>query len=86
MKSQNLNKNNRRQNLKIHPNNNNFCPKKKKNPYSKTKHCRSFLTEKHQANPISRLLLSSQEEANEVRHKQFLHVPVTDRFAILQNS
>ena len=89
MKSQNLNKNNRRQNLQIHPNKNNFCPKKKKKkkkPYSKTKHCQSFLTEKHQANPISRLLLSSQEEANEVRHKQFLHVPVTDRFAILQNS
>ena len=60
--------------------------KKKKKTYSKSKHCRSPLTEKHQANPISRLLFSSQEEANEVRHKQFLHVPVTDRFAILQNS
>ena len=63
-----------------------FARKKKKKTYSKSKHCRSPLTEKHQANPISRLLFSSQEEANEVRHKQFLHVPVTDRFAILQNS
>ena len=59
---------------------------KNKKPYSKTKHCRSPLTVKHQANPISRLLFWSQEEANEVRHKQLLHVPVTDRFAILQNS
>ena len=82
MKSQNLNKNNRSQkNFTLTTTT--FARKKK--PYSKTKDCQSFLTEKHQANPISRLLLSSQEEANEVRHKQFLHVPVTDRFAILQN-
>ena len=62
----------------MHPNNN-FCPKKKKKK-------NLFKNKKlSKANPISRLLLSSQEEANEVRHKQFLHVPVTDRFAILQN-
>ena len=61
-----------------------FARKKKKNLLQKQKNCRSFLTKKHQANPIS-LLLSSQEEAGEVRHRQFLHLPVTDRFAILQN-
>ena len=83
MKSQNLNKNNRSQ--KTSPLQQQLLPEKKKKPYSKTKNCRSFLTEKHQANPISRLLLSSQEEANEVRNQQFLNVPVTDRFAILQN-
>ena len=43
------------------------------------------VTEKHQTNPIS-LLLSSREEAGEVRHKQFLHVPVTDRFATLSSN
>ena len=72
---------------RIHPktnNSKNFCPEKKKNLLQKQKNCRSFLTKKHQANPIS-LLLSSQEEAGEVRHRQFLHLPVTDRFAILQN-
>ena len=52
-----------------------FARKKKKNLFKNKKLSK--------ANPISRLLLSSQEEANEVRHKQFLHVPVTDRFAIL---
>ena len=63
--------------------NNNFCPKKK--PLIKKKKGQSFLTEKHQTNPIS-LLLSSREEAGEVRHKQFLHVPVTDRFATLSSN
>ena len=28
---------------------------------------------------------SSQEQVGEVRRKQFLHVPVTDQFAIPQN-
>ena len=66
--------------------NNNFCPKKKNKPLIKKKKNQSFfLTEKHQTSPIS-LLLSSQEEAGEVRHKQFLHVPVTDRFATLSSN
>ena len=69
MKSQNvLEQKQSKSKKKNHPktnNNNNFFPKKKNLIHKKKKkNSRSFLSEKHQANPIS-LLISSQEGAGE---------------------
>ena len=69
MKSQNVLEQKQSKTKKIHPktnNNKNFPPKKKTLFIKKErkKNSRSFLSEKHQANPIS-LLISSQEEAGE---------------------
>ena len=68
MKSQNVLEQKQSKSKKIHPktnNNKNFCPKKKTLFLKKKrKNSRSFLSEKHQANPIS-LLISGQEEAGE---------------------
>ena len=59
MKSQNVLEQKQSRSKKIHPKTNN----NKKTLFLK-KNSRSFLSEKHQANPIS-LLISGQEEAGE---------------------